>query len=71
MVIKTIDEMEKLVSSNKNLFWDGWTVVKIYKSDKARTSSDGVRIKGQWFMQERFAPGPDGWTIPEKTFDNG
>jgi hypothetical protein len=71
MIIKTIDEMEKLVSSNKNLFWDGWTVVKIYKSDKARTSSDGVRIKGQWFMQERFAPGPDGWTIPEKTLLNG
>jgi hypothetical protein len=71
MVIKTIDEMEKFVASDKNLFWDGWTVVKIYKSDKARTSKDGVRISGQWFMQERFEPGPEGWTIPEKMLLNG
>jgi hypothetical protein len=71
MVIKTIDEMEKFVSSNKGFSWDGWTVVKTYKSDKARTSPNGVCIKGQWLIQERFAPGIDGWIIPESIVANG
>ena len=71
MVIKTIDEMEKFISSNKSFSWDGWTVVKTYKSDKARTSPNGVCIKGQWLMQERFVPGIDGWVIPESIVPNG
>jgi hypothetical protein len=71
MVIKTIDEMEKFVSSNKSFSWDGWTVVKTYKSDKARTSPNGVCIKGQWLIQERFVPGIDGWVIPESIVANG
>lgn len=71
MVIKTIEEMEKFVSSNKNFSWDGWTVLKTYKSDKARTSSSGVCINGHWFIQERFAPGIDGWVIPESIVPNG
>jgi hypothetical protein len=71
MVIKTIDEMEKFVSSNKNFSWDGWTVVRTYKSDKARTSTNGVCINGQWLIQERFVPGIDGWVIPESIVANG
>jgi hypothetical protein len=71
MVIKTIDEMEKFVSSNKNFSWDGWTVVRTYRSDKARTSTNGVCINGQWLIQERFVPGIDGWVIPESIVANG
>jgi hypothetical protein len=71
MVIKTIDEMEKFVSSNKGFSWDGWTVLKTYKSDKARTSTNGVCINGQWLIQERFVPGVDGWVIPESIAPNG
>ena len=71
MVIKTIDEMEKFVASNKSFSWDGWTVVRTYKSDKARTSTNGVCINGQWLIQERFVPGIDGWVIPESIVANG
>jgi hypothetical protein len=70
MVIKTIDEMEKLVSKNKSLFWDGWVVVARVKTDKARTSRFGVCIKGIWYMEQRFEPGNSGWTIPEKIIQN-
>jgi hypothetical protein len=70
MIIKTIEEMEKIVSSNKELFWDGWTVVKRYPSDKAKTSKQGVLIKGVWYMEQRFEATMDGWEIPGKINNN-
>jgi hypothetical protein len=70
MIIKTIEEMEKFVSSNKELSWDGWTVVKRYPSDKAKTSKQGVRIKGVWYIEQRFEPTSQGWEIPGKSGGN-
>jgi hypothetical protein len=70
MIIKTIDEMEKIVSSNKELFWDGWTVVKRYPSDKAKTSKQGVLVKGVWYIEQRFEVTIDGWEIPGKINNN-
>jgi hypothetical protein len=66
MIIKTIEEMEKIVSSNKELFWDGWTVVKRYPSDKAKTSKHGVLVKGVWHIEQRFEPTSQGWEMPGK-----
>ncbi len=62
--------MEKFVSSNKELSWDGWTVVKRYPSDKAKTSKQGVRIKGVWYIEQRFEPTSQGWEIPGKSGGN-
>jgi hypothetical protein len=70
MIIKTINEMEKIVSSNKELSWDGWTVVKRYPSDKARTSKQGVRINGVWYIEQRFEATAVGWEIPGKINNN-
>ena len=70
MIIKTIDEMEKFVSKNKDFFWDGWTVVRRYKSDKARTSKHGICVNGVWYVQQRFEPSADGWNIPEQKRNN-
>jgi hypothetical protein len=70
MIIKTINEMEKIVSSNKELSWDGWTVVKRYPSDKAKTSKQGVFIKGVWYIEQRFEATTDGWEIPGKINNN-
>jgi hypothetical protein len=70
MIIRTIDEMEKIVSSNKELFWDGWTVVKRYPSDKAKTLNQGVLIKGVWHIEQRFEPTSQGWEIPNKFGSN-
>lgn len=58
--------MEEIVSNNKDLFWDGWTVVNRYKSAKAQTSKYGVYLKGSWYMSKRFDVGRDGWDIPER-----
>jgi hypothetical protein len=70
MIIKTIDEMEKIVSSNKELSWDGWTVVKRYPSDKAKTSKQGVLVKGVWYIEQRFEATINGWEIPGKINNN-
>jgi len=64
--INTLEQMEEIVKANKNLYWDGWTVVKMYKSDKARTSKYGVYFKNKWRMSRRFEPNRNGWDIPER-----
>ena len=66
MIVDKLDQMEKIVSKNKALFWDGWTVVNIYKSDRAKTSKYGMYINGQWYMSKRFEPSRNGWDIPER-----
>ncbi len=58
--------MEKIVSSNKNLYWDGWTVVNRFQSDKGRTSKNGVLVNSKWHLQQRFVPDRNGWDIPQK-----
>lgn len=65
MKIKSLSQMEDIVKNNKNLSWDGWTVVSAYKTEKARTSKFGALIKNKWCMIKRFEPNRDGWDIPE------
>lgn len=65
MIINNIETMEEIVSNNKNLYWDGWTVVSKYKSDKAKTSKFGEYINGKWYITKRFSPDRQGWNIPE------
>jgi len=64
--IKNLEQMEEIVRANKFLYWDGWTVVNRYKSDKARTSKYGIYFKDKWYMSQRFEPNRDGWHIPER-----
>lgn len=71
MIIKTLEEMEAFVAKNRGFTWDGWTVVRRYPSDKARTSKHGVCINGKWHVQQRFEPSEKGWVIPEKIWNNG
>lgn len=66
MKVKSLEEMESIVSKNNSLFWDGWTVVNRYKSDKAKTSKYGMYIDNIWYMTKRFEPNRDGWDIPER-----
>lgn len=58
--------MESIVSANKTLSWDGWTVLDTYPSDKGRTSKQGVFANEKWHMQRRFDPTSTGWEIPDK-----
>lgn len=66
MLIKTIDEMEQIVSKNKSLKWDGWTVVSLQPIKDGTFSKDAVKIKNRWFIQRRYELSSDGWEIPNK-----
>jgi hypothetical protein len=46
--------MEKIVSKNKELDWVGWDVVERKRSDLARTSPSGVRVKNAWYLQKNI-----------------
>ena len=69
MIIKTLQEMESFVAKNKDLSWDGWTVVKRYQSEKGRTAKNGVLIKGVWYIEQRFELSENGWLIPDRKRD--
>jgi hypothetical protein len=64
MLIKSLEKMEEIVSSNKLLGWDGWTVTESYASDKGRTSKDGVLKNDKWYIQKRYDLTKNGWNIP-------
>ena len=66
MVVTSLEKMEEIVSNNKALSWNGWTVVHSYVSDKARTSKFGALVDGKWQMQKLFEPTSSGWEIPDK-----
>lgn len=66
MLIKSLEQMEKIVDNSSNLFWDGWTVIERTKSDKARTSKYGVAVDGVWYLQKRFSLDRNGWSIPTR-----
>ena len=66
MIIKNLEHMEKIVSKNNNLSWIGWDVVDRKRSDGARTSVDGVRVNGLWYLQRVYPVTRQGWDIPYK-----
>jgi plasmid maintenance system killer protein len=66
MIVNKLEIMESIVKKNRNLFWDGWNVIDLKRSDIARTSSAGIRINGQWYLHKVYAVDHNGWDIPNK-----
>lgn len=66
MLIKDLNLMEKIVKKNNNLSWIGWNVADRKRSDSARTSVDGVRVDGKWYLQRIYTLNEKGWDIPNK-----
>ena len=64
MIVKDLNEMDKIVASNQNLSWVGWNVVERHRSEKARTAVNGVHSDGQWYLQRVYTPDHEGWNIP-------
>jgi hypothetical protein len=64
--IRSLDQMESIVTKNKTLSWDGWTVVESVYNPTAWRNKNGAIIKGKWYTQKRFVPSRNGWDIPNK-----
>lgn len=66
MIIKSLEQMEKIVANNSNLSWVGWDVVDLKKSESGRTAVNGVRVNGVWYLQRTYSVSRNGWDIPHK-----
>jgi hypothetical protein len=66
MNVTSLEQMEQIVSKNKALTWDGWTVVHLRQNDSAYSSKQGAYLDGQWYMQDRFDATETGWNLPNK-----
>lgn len=66
MLIRSLEEMEKIVSSNDSLTWDGWTVVSLKPVDSGIMSKDGILIGDKWYLQKRYDLTENGWELPTK-----
>ena len=66
VLITSLDNMEKIVSKNKSLSWDGWNVVELVKSPAAVYKANGAIVNGVWYIKNIFNIEHDGWRIPNK-----
>lgn len=66
MQITSLDQMEQIVSKNKSLTWDGWTVLHTKYDPTGWTKPAGVFKNSQWHVQNRYEPMENGWDIPQK-----
>jgi hypothetical protein len=64
--IKSLEKMEKIVSKNKSLSWDGWNVVELIKNPGAMFKANAARINEAWYIKNIFVVNQDGWRIPSK-----
>lgn len=61
-----LDIMERVVSANDRLSWDGWDVRHLTPDDLAYYRQDGVQVNGKWYRQKMYGPNENGYTIPDR-----
>lgn len=66
MKVTSLEQMETIVSKNKFLHWDGWTVVNSFQSNTGWLKPNGAYRNGKWYLETRFEVEADGWDIPNK-----
>lgn len=65
-MIKTIEEMQKIVDKFDDLSWVGWDVIELKYSPSAVTNVKGVFHNNKWYIKNTFVVSKDGWDIPKK-----
>lgn len=66
MNITSLEQMENIVSNNKNLSWEGWNVVSLLPNNAAWRRTDGAIVKGKWYTKRVYEITETGWEIPGK-----
>jgi hypothetical protein len=66
VIVKDLEKMERIVSKNYNLKWDGWNVLELKKTNLGRINPDGIRINDEWYTKKTFVPDSSGWNIPSR-----
>lgn len=66
MNIKNLEKMEKIVKKYPNLHWVGWDIADRKRTEAGRTAINGVRVDGQWYVQNMYRVNRNGWDIPNR-----
>jgi hypothetical protein len=66
VLINSLEKMEEIVENNKDLSWDGWTVIENKTKENGAMSKDGAYVGGKWIVQKRYDATTSGWEIPNK-----
>jgi hypothetical protein len=69
MKIKSLEEMENIVSKNSNLFWEGWDVYTKIKED-GFYSNEGFYDNNSWLVKKKFSFNGEFWEIPDRFVKN-
>jgi hypothetical protein len=65
-MISSLQEAETIVYKNKNLFWDGWTIVRFKPNPNAEFNKSGLRRNNIWGYATRYEPTKTGWRLPNE-----
>lgn len=66
MIVKSLEQMEKIVSNNNRLSWIGWDVIELIPSKTAMFENNGVYKNNTWSIQKTYKSDSNGWNIPDK-----
>jgi hypothetical protein len=69
MLVTNLEDMEKIVDSQKDLSWDGWSVVKYKSNPAAQFNKSGAFLNGRWYSKSIFPLTEKGWSIPNNLGD--
>jgi len=64
MLVTDLNAMEDIVSSRKDLEWNGWDVVKYSNHSNAMFHKNGAYKNGKWVKKNIFPLTENGWHIP-------
>ena len=65
-IITSLEQMDKIVLSEKSLRWNGWDVEHTTPNPTAWSKPNGVFVRGRWYVKETFPITESGWEIPGK-----
>ena len=64
--ITSLEQMDRIVRSEKSLRWNGWNVEHTVPNPTAWSKPNGVFIRGRWYIKQVFYITESGWEIPAK-----
>jgi len=66
MLIKKLEQAEKIVKFNKDLRWVGWNIVSREITPNGYSSRHGSFLNGKWGIDKTYPATENGWYLPNK-----
>lgn len=65
-MIRELFIMERIVRRSKNLIWDGYDVIQLFKDDNPVIHKDARFVNGKWYRSRTIPLTRDGWVLNGK-----